>query len=158
MKNKKWLPLGIACIVVGVFIVINFIPSGKYDPFDGIEPDIQVCDINSERSGMVYGDSKMDLGDKGFFASVGSRRYDDNRNEWDAYQLSVQFRYEYSGRKYARDFFIRWVDKKDMPNGLWEKPIEEFASYDEATRTVTFMIGKNNYVCQLPEKIILPPQ
>jgi len=97
------------------------------------------------------------LGNTCFKASVGPSIYQDETDQIpDYYSINIEARHvgklrgerpeEYWMVYFQRDFKIQ-----ELPERFLERKIEEIVSFNEKTKLVTFVVGKNKYVYQLPK-------
>jgi hypothetical protein len=93
---------------------------------------------------------EMKLGDTRFRANIGPSAYqDEDNNDPDYYTIEVE--YERNDKSslvcYARSFKL-----SDLPDGFIELGVKKVVQYDEATRKVTFKIGKKLFEYTLPQR------
>jgi len=93
---------------------------------------------------------EMKLGDTRFRANIGPSAYqDEDNNDPDYYTIEVE--YERNDKSslvcYGRSFKL-----SDLPEGFIELGVKKVVQYDEATRKVTFKIGKKLFEYTLPQR------
>ena len=91
----------------------------------------------------------MKLGATRFRANIGPSAYqDEDNNDPDYYTIEVE--YERNDKSslvcYGRSFKL-----SDLPEGFIELGVKKVVQYDEATREVTFKIGKKLFEYTLPQ-------
>ncbi len=138
--------------IIVLFLILLFIAPKLFYYFGGIplfvEQDIGP-DLHVFGRPCLWDSSRIQLGNTGYFASVGPNIYQDEADEIpDFYTIDIQKRHLFSnnwGIYYERNFEI-----EQIPEELVWQDARKIVEYQKKERKVIFTIGKDKYEYILP--------
>lgn len=118
------------------------------DPYLGVIPDTGKS-LHEFGRPAIWEATRVPIPSTTFTAAAGPYRYEDEENEdWDYYSISIERPHE--DGSYV--FFRRDYEIDEIEKGLILENVSKLFSYNETTRTVTFVIGEIEESYTLPKE------